>query len=123
MILRQSTAVVLAALMATAIMAAAGSALADFMNGANYTKAEPPYQVGYAAGAVDMITNLQASGAISDPPLNADISKIRKCLVDQKIKQAQIAAAYVAYLNAEPKSKSEPSALSVFEALKIACKI
>lgn len=123
MVIRRSAAFVFAAVIAIVIVAAAGSALAEFMSGENYPKAESAYQVGYVAGAIDMIVDLQASGAIGDPALSGAIAKISKCLTDQKIKQVQAAGAYVGYLKASPDGKKEPAALGVYEAMKIACKV
>lgn len=123
MALHRSTALVVAALIAAVIVAAAGSALAGYMTGEKYAKEKPLYQLGYAVGAIDMLTELQGSGSLQAGPLNDQVAKIAQCLVDQNIKQAQIAGAYVTYLQRNPKSQAEQSPLSIFEALKAACKI
>ncbi|HXZ00181.1 MAG TPA: hypothetical protein VEI03_09285 [Stellaceae bacterium] len=106
-----------------AILAPVGSALADYMTGEHYMKLKPAYQLGYAVGAIDMLTELQSSGSLQAGPLNDAVAKIARCLVDNKVTQPKVAAAYVTYLEANPKSKAEPAALGVFEALKAGCKI
>jgi hypothetical protein len=123
MVLLRRTAFVLAGVIVAAIVAAAGSAFAGYMTGERYQKFNHAYQLGYAVGAIDMLTGLQGSGLLQAGPLNDAVAKIAQCIVDKKVTQPQIAAAYVTYLEANPKSKAEPAALSIVEALKVGCKI
>lgn len=121
MVVSQRTVFVLAALIAAAIVAATGSALASYISGEQYSKQKPLYQLGYAVGAIDMLTELQGLGSLQAGPLNDAVAKIAQCLIDKKVKQSEIAGAYVTYLQQVPKSRAEQAPLSIFEAVKAAC--
>jgi hypothetical protein len=107
--------------LALTLAATAGVALAGYANGDDYTRASPSYQLGYAAGVADTLAALQGGSLLKDGAFNDQTGKIARCLADKKVKQSQIRAAYLAYLQANPGKKSEAAGPNVFEALKKAC--
>lgn len=103
------------------ISASVSTALAGYSTGATFSKASPSYQLGYVAGAIDMLAGLQGAKLLKDGPMNDDAAKVVQCLTDKKIRQSQVRGAYLSYLKVYPKKASDSAAIDVFNAAEIAC--
>jgi hypothetical protein len=110
-----------AAICALALVATVGSAIAGYTTGDNYAHASLSYQLGYAGGVADTLAALQSENLLKDGPFNEQTAKIARCLTDKKIKQSQVRAAYLTYLQTNPDKASQTAGTNIFEALKIAC--
>jgi len=104
-----------------AFAATIGTALAGYSTGETFTKASGDYKLGYAAGAIDMLTALQEQGLLKDGPFNEQTAKIGQCLKDKKVKQSQVAAAYLTFLKENPKRQGEAAAPNISTAMATAC--
>jgi hypothetical protein len=105
--------------LATSIGAVAGY----YVTGETYEKSQPQYQAGYAAGVVDMLTEIYAGKFLKDGSFNDLSGKILKCQADKKLKQSQVRAAYLTYLQQFPAQKPDKAPSNIFESLKLACQI
>jgi hypothetical protein len=110
-----------AVVVSAALAASLGSALAAYTTGQSYMKATPSYQLGYVAGVADMLTVLQERKLLKDGAFNDQAAAIGQCLKSKKIKQSQVASAYLGYLKAFPNTASDTAAFSVTDAMVIAC--
>ncbi|HEV2549902.1 MAG TPA: hypothetical protein VGU20_21505 [Stellaceae bacterium] len=108
---------------AVALVAMIGTALAGYTTGDTFMKASNSYKLGYAAGAIDMLTALQEQKLIKDGAFNDQTAKIAQCLRDKKVKQSQIANAYLTYLKENQKRQAEAAAPDISNAMAIACQI
>jgi hypothetical protein len=106
---------------AVALVAMIGTALAGYTTGDTFMKASNSYKLGYAAGAIDMLTALQEQKLLKDGPFNDQTAKLVRCLKDKKVKQSQVAQAYLAYLEQNPQRKAEAAAPDISNAMAIAC--
>jgi len=111
----------LAGAMAVAFVATIGTALAGYTTGEIFTKASGGYKLGYAAGAIDMLTALQEQGLLKDGAFNDQTAKIARCLKDKKVKQSQVAAAYLTFLKENPKRQAEAAAPNISTAMATGC--
>ena len=98
-----------------------GTAIAGYTTGDAYLKASGSYKLGYAAGAIDMLTALQEQKLLKDGAFNDQTAKIAKCLQDKKVKQSQVAQAYLTYLKENPKRQAEAAAPDISNAMAIGC--
>jgi len=106
---------------AAALVAMIGTALAGYATGDIYLKASGSYKLGYAAGAIDMLTALQEQKLLKDGAFNDQTAKIAKCLQDKKVKQSQVVQAYLTYLKENPKRQAEAAAPDISNAMAIGC--
>jgi hypothetical protein len=104
-----------------ALVAMIGTALAGYATGDIYLKASGSYKLGYAAGAIDMLTALQEQKLLKDGAFNDQTAKIAKCLQDKKVKQSQVVQAYLTYLKENPKRQAEAAAPDISNAMAIGC--
>jgi hypothetical protein len=93
------------------------------VTGDKYEKSQPVYQLGYAAGAVDMLAEIYAGKFLKDGSFNDLTGKVVKCLADKKMKQSQMRAAYITYLQQFPAQKTDNAPSNIVESLKLACQI
>jgi hypothetical protein len=98
-----------------------GTAIAGYTTGETFTKASGSYKLGYAAGAIDMLTALQEQGLLKEGSFNDQTAKIAQCLKDKKVKQSHIASAYLAFLKENPKRQGEAAAPNISTATVAAC--
>jgi hypothetical protein len=105
------------------VLATSLAAVAGYITGDKYEKSQPLYQSGYAAGAVDMLADIYDGKFLKDGSFNDLTGKIVKCLADKKMKQTQVRAAYLTYLQQFPAQKTDQAASNIVEALKLACQI
>jgi len=106
---------------AAALVAMIGTAVAGYATGDIYLKASGSYKLGYAAGAIDMLTALQEQKLLKDGAFNDQTAKIAKCLQDKKVKQSQVVQAYLTYLKENPKRQTEAAAPDISNAMAIGC--
>jgi len=106
---------------AAGLVAMIGTALAGYATGDIYLKASGSYKLGYAAGAIDMLTALQEQKLLKDGAFNDQTAKIAKCLQDKKVKQSQVVQAYLTYLKENPKRQAEAAAPDISNAMAIGC--
>jgi hypothetical protein len=106
---------------AVALVAMIGTALAGYTTGGTFMKAPNGYQLGYAAGAIDMLTALQEQKLLKDGAFNDQTAKIVKCLKDKKVKQSQVVQAYLTYLKEDPKRQAEAAAPDISNAMAVGC--
>jgi hypothetical protein len=106
---------------AAALVATIGTALAGYTSGDTFMKASNSYKLGYSAGAIDMLTALQEQKLLKDGAFSDQTGKIAKCLQDKKVKQSQVAQAYLTYLKENPKRQAEAAAPDISNAMAIAC--
>jgi hypothetical protein len=103
------------------ISATIGTAFAGYSTGETFSKASPSYQLGYVAGAMDMLAGLQGAKLLKDGPMNDDAAKLVQCLSDRKIRQSQVRGAYLSYLKVYPAKAGDSAAIDVFNAAQMAC--
>jgi hypothetical protein len=108
---------------AVALVATIGTAVAGYTTGTTFMKGSNSYKLGYAAGAMDMLTALQEQKLLKDGAFNDQTAKIAQCLRDKKVRQGQVAAAYLTYLQNNPSRQAEAAAPDLSNAMVIACQI
>lgn len=79
-------------------------AVLSFINGTDYQSKNKDFQIGYAAGAVDMLRGLQDAGKIGPPDFNSQVVAILNCV--EKTTDSQIDAML------KTTSKTTPAALA-----------
>lgn len=109
--------------MVIALGATIGTAIAGYSTGESFIKGSNSYKLGYAAGAMDMLTALQQQKLLKDGPFSDQTAKLAQCLKDKKVKQSQVANAYTTYLQQNPKRQAEAAAPEMANAMLIACQI
>jgi hypothetical protein len=105
----------------TAFLCGAGSALAGYFDGTQYKKASQAYQMGYAAGAMDMLAGLQETKMLKDGSFSKDAGEVTTCLAAKKIKSSDLRNAYLKYLELNPDQSKSSAAGDIFVAMKLAC--
>jgi len=100
---------------------ATGQAVLAFVDGNSYRKASRDYQLGYNAGAVDMLRALQDAGKIGPPDFNAQAFAIVNCV--QKSTDVDISKMYADYLVKNPDRIDRSSASAIYNAMRIACNV
>jgi hypothetical protein len=106
-----------------ALVATIGTAVAGYTTGTTFMKGSNSYKLGYAAGAMDMLTALQEQKLLKEGSFNDQTAKIAQCLRDKKVRQGQVAAAYLTYLQNNPNRQTEAAAPDISNAMAIACQI
>jgi hypothetical protein len=100
---------------------ATGHAVLAFLDGNGYRNASRDYQLGYMAGAVDMLRALQDAGKIGPPDFNAQALAIVNCV--QKSTDINIDKMYADYLQRNPDRIDRSTASAVYNAMRISCNI
>jgi hypothetical protein len=91
---------------AGALVTTIGTAIAGYTTGDAYIKASGSYKLGYAAGAIDMLTALQEQKLLKDGAFNDQTAKIAKCLQDKKVKQSGAGLSHLPQRESETTSRS-----------------
>lgn len=96
-------------------------AVLAYLDGNSYRAATRDYQLGYDAGAVDMLRALQDAGKIGPPDFNAQALAIVNCV--QKKTDINIDSMYLSYLQQNPDRIDRSTASAIYNAMRVACNI
>jgi hypothetical protein len=109
------------ALLAILVFAAVGSTVKSFSDGKDFMASENEYQLGYVAGAVDMLAALQDAGKLQAGSFSEQSGQIVQCTGGKKLQELH--KMYVDYVTADPRKKENNAASSLYFAVKVACKL